>query len=340
VRRRLAALATYAAVAVTASIAGAQERESALVVIVAPPDDPFGLRVAAELEQLGYRATIVDPPLQPGPDTLAAATRESGAVGAIRALPAEHAVEIWVTDPASGKTLRQELPDGGGDEGALALRSVELLRAGLVEVTLAPPRSAPAIAPLSERPPRRESRPDAPSQPPPRSPVFHVGIAPGVALAPGGLDPAATVVVGASWLPSEHVGLVALAVLPVSAAQITATDGTAELSAFFGGGGVRVAFADRTSRWSPGVDLGFGATLLRARTTAAEWTSSDTTSMTGTAFVRAGVGYAPIPRLRFRADLLAAWIGQGVSVRMAGREVATWGQPLVVPSLGAEIGLF
>jgi hypothetical protein len=334
--RRLAALTACVATAVTVSSRGAQAQESALIVILAAPNEPFGLRVAAELEQLGFRATIVAPPPQPAPDALAAATRDNDAVGAIRAAPAQHAVEIWVTDPASGKTLRQELADSGGDEGALALRSVELLRAGLVAVTLAPGSGPPpATPPLAAS--RRQPPPDASLPQLPRGPSFHVGIAPGVIVAPGGLGPAATLAVGADWLPSEHVGLVALALLPLSGAEVTAAEGTAELSAFLAGGGLRVAFAGTASRWSPAIDLGFAATWLRARATVGGSTK-DATSATGTAFVRAGLGYAPMPRFRFRADVLAAWVGQGVSVRVADREIATWGQPLLVPSLGAEVG--
>jgi hypothetical protein len=80
------------------------------------------------------------------------------------------------------------------------------------------------------------------------------------------------------------------------------------------------------------------ATWLRAHTTY-QGSTTDTATISGTAFARAGLGFAPLSPLRFRADVLAAWIGQGVSVRIRGRELATWGQPLVVPSLGAEIAL-
>lgn len=376
--RGLAALAAFGAMAIDASTSAAQDpqasdgaraaAESAIVVIVAGRDDPFGLRVAAELAQLGFWATSVEPPLPPGSpappdgdagapsdagiaqDALAAVSRARGTVGVIRGAPAMHTVEIWVTDLASGKTLHQQLTDAGADDGALALRSVELLRAGLVEVKLNVPRPAPAFAPPPPPPtPSATATADArTAREPPRGPPFHGGVAPGVVLSPGGMSPTATLSVGASWMPSDHVGLVALGLLPIGSAELSVPEGRAELSAYLAGGGVRVAMLGPRSQWSPSIDIGFVGAWLHARTRS-EALSSETDATTGAVFVRAGLGYAPIPRLRLRADVLAAWVGQGVEVRFKppfapdhnpARVMATWGQPLMVPSLGAEIGLF
>ncbi len=340
-KRRLHALVLCAAIAGSTAVARAQESDPALIVIVGEHGAPFGLRLAAELEVLGFRAAIVDPTAEPASrGSLEAAAREAGAIAAIRAVPSEHGVEIWLTDRVTGKTLLRELTDAGPDEGAAALRTVELLRASLAEVALAQPTRGEVPEPAGLRERLELPAPDA--QPAEAlAPALHVGMAPGVALSPGGFAAAATLGLGLDWMPSDHVGLVALGVLPITGARASAAEGTAELSSFVAGAGLRVAFASPTSRWAPSIDAGFAAVWIRAAATAsAGYSATEASSSTGAAFLRAGLGVALGSRLRLRADVLAASVGRGVTVRFAGREVATWGEPLVVPSLGAELGFF
>jgi hypothetical protein len=336
-----AALVVGASIAASARADDAPHEAASTIVVLCAPGDRFGLRLVAELESLGFRAVVLDPSTEPASRAaLEASAREAGAIAAIRAVPSERGVEVWIADRVTGKTVLRDLPNDRGTpdrDDALALSVVELLRASLLEIALPTPSrgEVPATPEIREK----MSVP-APSALEPRSPPrLRVSLAPGVLLSPGGFGASGSLAVGIDWMPSDHVGVCALAAIPLTSARVEGAQGSADLTILLGGGGARFTFASRASAWSPSADLGVLAVSLRSAGTAKPgFVASSPSAVTGAPFARLGLAFAPIPTLRLRADVLAGLVAQGVAIEFARHEVATWGKPLVLSTLGVDFG--
>jgi hypothetical protein len=343
VRRLVAALVLACAAFVSRAPHARAQTSPSVIAILCDPGDRFGRRVAAELEALGFRAVLVDAATAPtSRASLEASARKAGAMAAMRAVPSEHGVEVWIADRVTGKTvLRQVSTDGGAPdpEAALAIRAVELLRASLLEVTL-PSAPAGEIAGTDEL---REMM-QLPSYPEPEKtviPRLRFSLAPGVLASPGGAGVAASLDVGVAWMPSEHVGVAAFAGIPLTRPKVEGAAGSVDLSAVLAGAAVRFLFTTRASTWAPTADLGLMAVWLKSSgTSKTGGDGGDSSAVTAAPFARAGLAFAPGSQLRLRTDLLVGVIGQGVSLRVAGEEMATWGKPFFLGSAGIDFGWF
>jgi hypothetical protein len=338
----LVALAATAARSADAEEEGARSVSSAPIAVVCDAADPFGGRLVAELTAIGFRTVI----LAPGEATasrasLELAARRAGAIAAIRAVPSERGVEVWIADRVTGKTVLREMESEGGRDrdGALALRVVELLRASVLEITL------PA-APRGEVPPPPAIReklaiPPPTSAPPPKVPALRLSLAPAALLSPGGVGAGASLDIGLAWMPSEHFGLSAFAAIPLTAARFEGAVGGVDLRVFVAGGGVRFLFTSGASRWAPTLDLGLAGLSIKSAGARADGSRSATDSAAApTPFARLGLAFAITSVLRARADVLTGAIVQGVSVHFAGEEVARWGRPFAMLGAGIDFGWF
>ncbi|WP_437635665.1 hypothetical protein [Sorangium sp. So ce854] len=345
----LAALAAGPSLSAGARADQPREEAPSTIAVVCPPGDRFGLRVVAELESLGFRAVTLDPAADEPASraSLEASARDAGAIAAIRAVPSGRGVEVWIADRVTGKTVLREIADGAGDAGApdraaaLALRVVELLRASLLEAALPapPPGELPATPEIREklRVPAPAALADAPSPP---SPVLRVSLAPGALLSPGGLGAAASLDLGLAVMPGEHVGVVAFAAIPLTAARLDRAQHSVDLSVQLTGAGVRLT--TRADRWAPSADIGLMVVSLRGAGMAVRsgFGDGESSAMTVVPFMRLGLAFAVTPRFRLRADVLASAVAEGVSIQIAERDIATWGQPMMLSSAGVDLGWF
>jgi hypothetical protein len=323
----------------------AHEAEATPVIaVLCAPGDPFGLRVQAELESLGFRTVLFDPAAEPASrGSLEAWARKAGAIAAIRAVASEDGVEVWIADRVTGKTVLREMARDGAAldrDASLALRVVDLLRASLLEVALPgrPPGEVSATPELREK--LHLPEPDA-ERPAPALPVrsLRFSLAPGVMLSPGGFGPAGSLQVGVAWTPKERVGLSGFAALPLSRPRVSGPPGSADLSVVLAGGAVRFLFLPRSDRWEPSAEVGLMAVALESTSTVhGGFVPGSSSTGTAAAFARVGLACALTPTLRLRADVLAGLIGQGVLVQLATEQVATWGLPVVLSSAGVDFG--
>jgi hypothetical protein len=326
----------------------ADEESRPLVAIVCTPGDPFGMRVRAELDALGFRTAMVDPVDEPlSRASLEAAARSVHAIAAIRGVVLQGGVEVWIADRVTGKTVLREVrgasaSDAGDRESALALRVVELLRASLLETSLPSPPAGevdatPEITEKLSLP--AATYPNGTAVP---APTFRLSLAPAVLVSPGGFGASFSIDVSVAWMPSDHVGVMAFGLFPISHASVKAETGSADLSVLLAGAGARFLFTTRASRWAPTADLGLTAVVMSSAADTAipglQRTSSSATALSP--FVRLGVAFAATPTARIRADILGGVIAQGASIQFAGQVVATWGQPFVASSLGVDFGWF
>lgn len=311
------------------------------IVLLAEAEDPFALRVAAELRELGFEAVLQDPLGAPtSRPSLEAAARSAGAAAAVRAVPSEHGVEVWIADRVTGKTLLREMHEAdAGAEQTLALRTVELLRASLLEVRLPDANAGEVRLPAALR--TRLVEGPAPAPPPDQATPLRLSFAGGLTVSPGGFGAAPCLVPGLDWMFSEHVGLVVLGSLPLDGARVERAGETATLSVWLAGGAVRLLPAAPDGRWAPSVELGLLAVSLSGSSETEPGAAPTTASGTGAApFVRAGIAFALTSGLRLRADLLAGGLTQAARVRLASGEEGTWGSPFVLPSLGIDARWF
>lgn len=341
----LAAFAAGAALAAGAHADEAREETPSTIAVLCPPGDRFGLRIVAELESLGFRAEILDPAAEPATRaSLEASARRAGAIAAIRAVRSGRGVEVWIADRVTGKTVLREMAGDAGDAGApdgdaaLALRAVELLRASLLEAALpAPPLGElPATPEIREK--MRVPAPAALADEP--APALRFSLASGALLSPGGLGVSASADLGLAWMPGEHVGVFALAAIPLSSARLERSQLSVDLSALLAGGGVR--FATREGRMAPSVDLGLAVVSLwsSGRVVSSGFPGGESAAVTVAPFARLGVAFAVTPGFRLRADLLASVIARGVSIQIAEHDTVTWGQPILLTSAGVDFGWF
>ncbi|MEP7125630.1 MAG: hypothetical protein ABJE95_32165 [Byssovorax sp.] len=314
---------------------------AATIAVLCARGDRFGLRLVAELESLGFRAAVLDPSTEPASRaSLEASARRAGAIAAIRAVPSERGVEVWIADRVTGKTVLRDLANDRGTpdlDDALALRVVELLRASLLEITLPTPSrgEVPATPEIREK----MSVPEPAPSPPRSPPTLRLALAPGLLLSPGGFGASASLTLGLDWMPSDHLGVCALAAIPLTSARISNAAGSADLTVVLAGGGARFLFLSPESAWSPSADVGLLAVSLHSAGIAnAGFVASSPSAVTAAPFARLGLAFAPVPTLRLRADVLAGVVVPAVAINFAAREIATWGQPLVLSSVGVDFG--
>jgi hypothetical protein len=262
---------------------------------------------------------------------------EARAQGAIRVEPDATGAEVWITDEATGRArLRQSLSAEAspGIIPVIALRTVEFLRASLLPAEAPPARPAPpaaVVAPAAPPPPFEPSR----------SPL-RGWLAPAWVASPGGVDGALSVAGGASLRLGAHLGLEALALLPVAAARVTAPEGETRVQAYLAGAGAQLRGS--TGRWTADLGAGALAALVRATGTPSGAFVGATDSMGAVApYARGGLALGLAPWLALRADVLVGVLAPRATVGVVGndlvtRDAASWGRPFGALLLGLQGG--
>ena len=258
-------------------------------------------------------------------------------------MPAARGVEVWIADRVTGKTVLRVVASEGDPEPdpALALRAVDLLRASLLETV--PARAPPRARCRRRRTPRpgwRSPTPVAPASP--EASVLRVAVSFGAMGSPGGLGAVGVLDADVAWMPSEHVGAVLFATLPLSRPDVTGAPGSADFAAGLGGMGARflptmgagVCGSRRFTSGSPSSGWRARGAQTRASPRARRSPRRRRPSYA------VGLAFAPTPRFRLRADLLGAVLVQAASVQLAAQQFATWGRPVGLFSAGVDFGLF
>jgi hypothetical protein len=291
-------------------------------------------RLEAELSTLGLSVQEAEP--DPGA-TLEAMARTRGARAAVRVAEQDNAIELWVEarTPAA-PPIHQIVPvDPRRGWSLAAVASLEILRAELLEVRepqTVPPSPPPPPPPAPEKPERLLAAP------PMKAPLLWAHLAGGAESSPGGLGPSVELfgelrLQLRSWFDVGAFG----AFSPV-AAQVTAAEGIARSRhAILGvaadvGGRFGVATAS----------LGAGGVIalfwLSGDAPAPGYAGQNASVTTAGPLVRACGSLDVTPSLRLRSELAAGVTMPHAVIRFAGRQVADWGQPFVLLTLGLELG--
>jgi hypothetical protein len=293
-------------------------------------------RIRAELLAAGFAVVLIeadpaaDAAVEPGG---AAASRVRATVVVVRT---DHgaAADVWIADRASHGTLVRRVDAGAGEPSSpadLAIRAVELLRAGLFE-----PRAAPSAAPPAEPPPDLPGTgpaepPEAPPAPRPTRPrallerfTAELGLTAiyGLGGASGRLAPTLRFAYGAG------TGLAGR----LTVMGPTSTDQAAVLEVAYG--------FDRSWRvLAPVVALGAGACHTHLDdTVTAKLPALSTEAWAGAFSASAGVAARATDRAAFLVDAHAFLVEPGPGAIVGMAPAAGKPQLLVTASLGVVAG--
>jgi hypothetical protein len=312
-----------------------------VVVITPDPAAPLALRVAAELRQLGLGVIFVRQPDTDtmGPTSLEATAQGVGAFAALRVVRSGPAVEVWIADRTTGKTVIREVVGEGqaGTDAEVALGAVELLRASLLELNAVehPPQAqVEAAAPVLDIVP-------PPASPPASEPASggrETSAALGAALDPGaggyrvGYGP--QVLVARRF--GELVGLEAAGAVVYASIE---DQPRASASTTVGWMGLAGIVAPSLGLVEPRIGVGLGAANLQVRGNdlSEGYFGRDLDSWLAVFHLRTGVAVQLYPTLRWRVDATLLTSATEVTIRFADERVASWGRPTLLGSTSLEL---
>ncbi len=299
-------------------------------------------QIGDELETMGFRAILTlkaDTTL----DELAALTRGAQAVAGACFSFETHSIRLWLFDRTTGKTLMRELKRPAAmDQVGLALHTVELLRASLLELELPDaPRgeieASPALFEAARLPPA--AQPSAPERPPQapvgeRRPAPHetardpfLAVEAGAALvgAQGDFGPVPSLMLGLGWFVLPEWRLGAMAFLPLASARHESREGSSE---------TRVMPLGLEGRWQlprgmlrPFACLGVSLAYLRTRgkTESQAYEGHTDTALTFGGYGALGLGLRITEALRVGPRASVGVQQHYFTVDYADRQAARWG---------------
>lgn len=319
---------------------------AALVAVLTPePNASLTRAVRAELQGLGLDVIVLRPPAESGPQRapLEKAARNVGAVAAIRLVSSsEGKVEVWVVDRVTGKTVVRDLDSlgTGASDASIAVGTVELLRASLMELHSSEPsrgevRASPKVQALALP---VASGPTTAAPPAPSTPRAALSVSSGADLGLGGLGPSLDARL-ALWVRlGSRLGARALAGTTLVPARITRPEGAVDSRLQWVGGALVYDLVDSSQAWLPEVSLGMAGVQIAATGAATPpYAGTHADQWFATPFAGIGCAYAFTRGLRLRADGLAGWALSAAHVRTPASEVATWGRPALSIALGFEM---
>ena len=333
---RLGFATAVVACALVAPLCARAESGATLVAIVtAEPNSSLTKRVRAELEGLGVDVIVLKPPDEGSPSRapLEQAARSVGAVAAVRLIASsEGKVEVWVADRVTGKAVVRELdaPESGASDAAVAVGSVELLRASLMELHSGEPPHGDA--------PANEQIQSLALTSAPRVARLGLDAGAGAELGIRGLGPSADADVGLWVRLASHLGVRLVAHASLSPAHQVTPSGAVDTRSQLFGALASWDFVDASSRWVPGLSAGIAAAHVSTTGTAAPpFVSATDARWCAAPIAGAGLAWSFAPGLRLRADALAALALPPVHITTPTTAVGWWGAPALFVSLGVEV---
>ena len=336
--RRLGVAAAVAAVTWSAaSPASAQSGATLVAIVTAEPNASLTRRVRAELQGLGVDVIVIKPPDEGSPSRapLEQAARSVGAVAAVRLIAStEGKVEVWVADRVTGKAVVRELDQSGSgaSDAAVAIGSVELLRASLMELHSGEPPHGDA--------PANEKIRSLALPGPADTGLARMGLSAGAGAELGirGLGPSADAYVGVWLRVASRFGTVFVGHTSLSPAHVLTAAGAVDVRSQLFGAMATYAFAGASSAWTPGMSLGVAAAHVSSTgTAAAPYVSASEATWSVAPLGGASLAWSFARGLRLRGDGLAVLALPPVRVSTPTRDAGWWGAPAVIVSLGVEV---
>lgn len=312
----------------------AQAPTKTVVMVVAPSALPLAQRLRQEIESLGLAVKWL-PSERAQLPSLEQEAASAGAVASIRIAPMGGSdVDMSIFDRATGKTVSWKLVAASSTDTAagelIATRSVELLRASLLQMA-ARPEPAPA-------PPQPEAASASPTEPAREAPEnLSLFLGPALVYSTD-FRPGTHVLSGLTWMPFARVGVSASALLPVVPQRLARAEGAVDLyGSFYRLGGVLEATGPKAPvSLRLTVAAGLGRLQLHGQpsleyegATESRWVACPTLGVTAR--------FALASHLRLFVDGSGSIAFPKTVIRVAGREASEWGRPALSAALGLEL---
>lgn len=329
------------------------ERARRVVLVVDQQSPGIIGRLRAEFESLGFAVVLAKPSKVALPDQAKAADAEV----VVRVNAKRTGVEVWVSDASTTKTaIRDEvLPASGqtSDDGVIALRAVELVRAAFLEIDVqlpepvalppveapaAPPDAVPSPPKTDPKPPstsavagparRPEVKPRAPAQARARARTWALELGPGLGLESGGAGKSGSLLAGVRHAPLRQLWFGAAAAIPLLSPSTRGSEGEATLSWGMAALDANVDLV-RGRRVTPRLGVAGGVFWLRASGRASAGFDDQTeTAFAGAVLGRAALDFSLSEPFGIVVDGRVGLLSRRQSVRFVERTEAEFG-PLV-----------
>ena len=311
-----------------------------ILLVRTPGDDGVMTRLRADLLGSEWRIVEIrlDERFEPGPLGISAERERASA--AVRIDTRRGTIELWVLRPDGPVEETIATPTDQRSEQVLALRVAEALRARGILLSGPKrrgrePAPRPTPEPSSAVPRNDGAKPSVPARDRDRAWLwFELGA--GLALSPGGLEPLALAEAGARFEFAERWSFSLNALLPVSHQTVTAAEGEAEVSTWLAGGGLDFEW---TRLPFGGLRSGIGAALAvttMSGNAGPDFASSEDVVTTFVPLARSSFYVDLGRRFRLRSGVAVGTTLPEVRVAFGSRDVASWGEPVLVMSLVLE----
>jgi hypothetical protein len=303
------------------------------VLLVDPGSAPLTHRLREEIESLGLEVTVV--PEGDAAEPLEARARAANAVGAIRITGSgSGSVDMTILDRATGKTVSRHLaiatPNDPTSAELVATRTVELLRASLMELEAPhPPRGDAAVTPEV----RALASPTA--EPAESTLAFAVGPA---VVTSSRLGPSLDVFVAVGLRTESGLGASLRVLAPATGGALDGSEGRISAHAWKYRLGAAFEGPQLSELVSPRFEAGVAVVTLATDGAArSPFRGVRQQSPSFGPWLSAGLRVKLARRLAILAAGDVTFLFPETVIRSAGREVATFGRPLVSGSAGLEL---
>ena len=303
-----------------------------IVVVADEPGDAVSARLERDLGSLGLSVMVLRATPENSSDSLALerCARGFGGVAAIRIWSDARGSELWAFDPATQRALSRSLvrpADANADANEIALGTVELLRASLMELHPPPPRLLPRA-----RVPESSNRAHA------HGSRFSLSGAMALELGLRSVGPSLATSWAASFRVQDCLGARAFVTLPLGAEKSALPEGRVEVEPLILGAGFACNFAHDAARIWPRLSLGVAGTHLATRGIASDPTRSQSaaTWLAG-GFGMFGLGLRLSRDVHVDLDATFVLLPAPGAIIVDHRQVGTWGAPAGFVALGVEV---
>ena len=308
-----------------------------MVVLVPELGDPLGRRILAELDSAGIGGrAIVHRDADSAPAEIDAIARERGAIAAIHADRARKEVLISAADRITGDVTLRSVPltPGRGGDALVAIETVELLRAALIELTHqrgpeAHTPSAPAAAAAETVSPVEEDEP-------PRTIALEAGAT--VLAMSFAASPAFDFHLGLHAAITDLVGVAIYGQIPMWSSRAEDEAGEIKVNLGLAGAGLRLSFLDARGPLRLATEIGAAAVFHGVNGRAeAGYADNEAIAVTAAPVGRLAVSYRVADYLGLRLDLLGGYALAATEVRAVGETVVSYGQPILSAVLALDL---
>ncbi|MEO8877255.1 MAG: hypothetical protein ABI461_16800 [Polyangiaceae bacterium] len=316
-----------------------------IAVVTMEHHSALGLRLGAEIAELGYAVVPITAEETHDGAVLAVSLERADAVAALTLEEADDGVIACVVERATMHRSCRQVADRNEklDDGSIVTRSVELLRTLVGDLRAAPPQVAPAAREIEPKSALiMASAKEAPKDQP-RSSVLAAHVGPGIFLTSGA--PAELVAgVGVEWISISHLAIGLDAALPIAGSSIARKEGSASVR-----GSTFAVHADgraRVGHIEGELGAGVGVLWLQVNGTAAQpnaaapsstFVGVDDSLVDPFVALHAAMNFFFDRTIALRVDTSGAYVLERAEIRFASQNEAQIGRPMLTSTLSLAI---